>query len=158
MSAPTPTSTCTNLDKEYEIDNFKNNINHFLKKDNLPNEIIKIAEFVNDNPYIIQNIIDNTNPLRCIACCYNKQQCSKNKKKNSDFCGVHKTATPYGIIQQKDDQIVQIDVTLTEIKGILCFIDNLNNIYEMEDIIKKKINPKVIARLIDGVYTSVFFV
>jgi hypothetical protein len=152
------TSTSTQELKSEEVKHFKNNINDFLKKDNLPNEIIKIAEFVNDNPYIIERIIDKTNPLRCIACCYNKEQCTKNKKKNSDFCGIHKRGTPYGIIEPKTTEIVEFNVTLTEIKGVLCFIDNLNNIYEMEDIIQKKINPKIIARLIDGVYTSVIFV
>jgi hypothetical protein len=130
---------------------FKDNINNFLNDNKIvPNEIIELAKFVNDNPYIIENIIEPPNPLRCIASCYNKKQCTKNKKFDSQFCGIHVKGTPYGIIAQKSDNIIKIDVSLIEIKGILCYIDTYNNVYQTEDIIQSKINPKIIAKW-DGV-------
>lgn len=136
-----------NLKNNKDIDIFKNNINIYLNKEKqLPKEIIDIANFVNNNPHIIENIIETSNPLRCIACCYNKQQCSKNKKDNNLFCGIHIKKRRYGTISQISDNIVNIDVTLTDIKGVLCYVDEFYNVYQAEDVIQNKINPKIIAK------------
>ena len=136
--------TVTNI--ELNVDKFKTKVSTFLNDNkNISQEIIQIANFVNNNPYIIENIIEEPNPLRCIACCYNKKQCSKNKKKNSQFCGIHIKKTPYGTIPQIDRNIIDVDVSLIEIKGIMCFIDDNNNVYQAEDVIQNKINPRKIG-------------
>lgn len=142
--------------KTADILKFKDNINSFLNDNTIiSNEIIELAKFVNDNPYLIENIIEIPNPLRCIASCYNKLQCSKNKKNNSQYCGIHIKGTPYGIIAQKSNNIIKHEVILTEIKGVLCYIDSYNNVYQAEDVIQNKTNPKIIAKW-DGInYTII---
>jgi hypothetical protein len=144
-----------NINKTSNYGIFKDNISTFINKtdDSIPEEIIQIAKYVSDNPTIIKTIIDTPTPFRCFACCFNKKQCTKNKKKNSLFCGIHMKGTPYGVVVPKNNNIINIDITLTEINGVLCFIDHYGNIYQAEDIIQHKLNPKIIAHMINGIYT-----
>jgi hypothetical protein len=61
-------------------DVFKDNITTFLEDNNtIPDEIVEIAKYVADNPDIIETIIEPYNELRCLAYCYNKKQCTKNR-------------------------------------------------------------------------------
>jgi hypothetical protein len=39
-----------------------------------------------------------------------------------------------------------IDVTAREIKGIVYYIDKFNNVYNTEDVMQSKENPRIIAR------------
>jgi hypothetical protein len=143
------------LVKGGSVSTFKDNVNTFINGDtNIPNEIIKIAHFVTDNPYIIENIIEPPNLLRCIACCYNKQQCTKNKKKNADYCGIHVKGTPFGVVLQRTETVVDLNITLTDINGVLCYVDTFNNVYRAEDIIQHKLNPAIIAKWDGTTYTS----
>ena len=42
----------------------------------------------------------------------------------------------------------KVEVWAQDIHGILYYIDNKNNVYQPEDILSNKINPKVIAKYI----------
>jgi len=126
------------------MEEFKQKLNNYIAKTNTNEQsLITLAQIVNDNS--IEETIDPPNPKQCIACCYNKQQCNKNKRKESQFCGVHIKGTPYGIMR-KNDNIIKMEIILVEIKGIMCYIDGHNNIYKTEDIIQRKLNPTIIGK------------
>ena len=42
----------------------------------------------------------------------------------------------------------KVDVWAQDIKGIIYYIDKICNVYQVEDIVSNKINPKVIAKYI----------
>jgi hypothetical protein len=50
---------------------------------------------------------------------------------------------------------VKIETWVQDIKGIMYHVDNQNNVYDPEDIISNKVNPRVISKYtkIDNVYT-----
>ena len=66
-----------------------------------------------------------------------------------EFCGTHSKGTPHGLMDS-DQQIVQqnvcIDVIAKEIKGIVYYVDKFNNVYNTEDIMQTKPNPRIIAK------------
>jgi hypothetical protein len=86
---------------------------------------------------------------RCCANRANGEQCTRRKKDDSDYCGTHSKGTPHGIISNKVENIQSTKKTLIwaeEIKGICYYIDEQLNVYDFEDIIKNRDNPKVIAQ------------
>jgi hypothetical protein len=93
---------------------------------------------------------------RCIAKKSDDEQCSRRKKKNCDFCGMHEEKQPFGVIELTDRPTTQqINVWVQEIKGILYHIDGNGNVYKQEDVMSNKVNPKIIAKYTqaeDGVY------
>ena len=131
----------------FNAEDFKENITTFLQdKQIVTDEIIEIAKYVSKNPEIIETIIEIPDESRCTAYCYNKKRCTKNKKKESQYCGIHIKGTPYGVVLQKSDNIIKHDVILTDIKGVMCYVDAHHNVYRAEDIINKKTNPAIIAK------------
>ena len=58
--------------------------------------------------------------------------------------------TPHGIIDGQDDNnkitTQKIEVWAQDIQGIVYYIDKSNNVYQAEDIIVNKVNPKIIAK------------
>jgi hypothetical protein len=59
--------------------------------------------------------------------------------------------TPHGIMdnQQENKFTTQkIEVWAQDIQGIIYYIDKNNNVYQTEDIIVNKINPKIIAKYV----------
>jgi hypothetical protein len=93
------------------------------------------------------NIITETN--RCNAKLSNQEQCSRRRKNNCDFCGTHSKGVPYGTIDiDINKTIKKIDVFTQEIKGIVYYIDNFENVYKMEDILENKQNPAILAKYI----------
>ena len=42
----------------------------------------------------------------------------------------------------------KIEVWAQDIKGIIYYIDNNNNVYQPDDIINNKFNPKIIAKYV----------
>ena len=83
-------------------------------------------------------------------CCFraNKQQCTRRKKKGEKFCGTHIKGIPHGelneVQQKKTHNLKQ--VFAQEIKGIVYWIDDENNVYDNQDIFQNKDNPKIIAK------------
>mgnify|MGYP001025389526 FL=1 len=86
---------------------------------------------------------------RCSAKRANNEQCTRRKKDNCDYCGTHLKGTPHGIVDYQNEQkstTQKIEVYAQDIQGIVYYIDNNNNVYQAEDIVSNKINPKIIAK------------
>jgi hypothetical protein len=96
--------------------------------------------------------IKNTVPQfdRCTAKRASGEQCTRRKKDSSEYCGTHIKGTPHGEVLIDSANIVNIpnklEIQLQEIQGINYYIDKLNNVYKMEDIIKNKSNPCIISK------------
>ena len=59
--------------------------------------------------------------------------------------------TPHGIIDNQDEEkvnIQKVEVWAQEIQGIIYYIDNFKNVYQAEDIVINKMNPKIIAKYV----------
>ena len=87
---------------------------------------------------------------RCCAKRANGEQCTR-KRKDAEclFCGTHMKGTPHGVVEENDtneDKEQKVEVWAQEICGIMYYIDKAGNVYQTEDIIANKINPKIIAK------------
>jgi len=88
---------------------------------------------------------------RCCAKRATSEQCTRRKKDGSEYCGTHMKGTPHGIVDLQNELIAttqKIEVYAQDIQGIIYYIDNNNNVYQAEDIISNKINPKIIAKYV----------
>lgn len=97
----------------------------------------------------IKNVVPQYD--RCCAYRANNEQCTRRKKDESKYCGTHIKGTPHGIVSSTDVTDVKIkkkQIWAEEIKGICYYIDDSNNVYDYEDIIKNRDNPKIIAKYI----------
>ena len=86
---------------------------------------------------------------RCCAKRATNEQCTRRKKDGSEYCGTHMKGTPHGIIENNDEVKVntqKIEVWAQDIQGIIYYIDKFNNVYQAEDIVSNKMNPKIIAK------------
>ena len=97
--------------------------------------------------------VKNVVPLfdRCCAKRASCEQCTRRKKNGSEYCGTHVKGTPHGIVQSQEESkntTQKIEVYAKDIQGIVYYIDSNNNVYQTEDIIKNKINPKIIAKYV----------
>ena len=65
------------------------------------------------------------------------------------YCGTHAKVTPHGIVDNQEETKItsqKIEVWVQDIQGIVYYIDKFNNVYQAEDIVSKKMNPKIIAK------------
>jgi len=90
---------------------------------------------------------------RCSARRANGEQCTRRRKDDFDFCGTHTKGTPHGIVDANNTQspttnTQKIEVWTVDIKGILYYVDNFNNVYQTEDIVENKVNPSIIAKYV----------
>jgi hypothetical protein len=88
---------------------------------------------------------------RCCAKRASGEQCTRRKKTDCEYCGTHMKGTPHGICDNDDDDKPlgqKVDVWAQEIQGIIYYIDKAFNVYQVEDIIVNKLNPKVIAKYV----------
>jgi len=94
----------------------------------------------------IKNTIPVTN--RCNAKRANNEQCTRRRKEGSEFCGTHVKGVPHGLASDDNntEHTVKLDVTATEIMGIVYYIDNNKNVYNTEDIMDKSQTPRIIAQ------------
>uniref|UniRef100_A0A6C0B1A9 Uncharacterized protein n=1 Tax=viral metagenome TaxID=1070528 RepID=A0A6C0B1A9_9ZZZZ len=95
---------------------------------------------------------------RCGAKRANGEQCTRRKKEEDEYCGTHMKGTPHGMVdlQEENKQTMQkIEVWAQDIQGIIYYIDKMMNVYQAEDIISNKTNPKIIAKYVKqgDVYT-----
>jgi hypothetical protein len=61
--------------------------------------------------------------------------------------------TPHGVIHVDDDDnskvtMQKVEVWAQDIQGIIYYIDKFNNVYQAEDIVVNKVNPKIIAKYV----------
>jgi hypothetical protein len=88
---------------------------------------------------------------RCCAKRANNDQCTRRKKEETEYCGTHLKGTPHGIIDSSNEPkntTHKIEVYAQDIQGIIYYIDKNSNVYQAEDIISNKMNPKIIAKYI----------
>jgi hypothetical protein len=86
---------------------------------------------------------------RCCAKRANSEQCTRRKKDGCEFCGTHVKGTPHGVVDAQNEVKVttqKVEVWAQDIQGIIYYIDKLNNVYQAEDIMANKMNPKIIAK------------
>jgi hypothetical protein len=91
---------------------------------------------------------------RCCAKRASEEQCTRRKKDGCEYCGTHLKGTPHGIVDAQSEpknNTQKIEVFAQDIHGIIYYIDKNNNVYQVEDIISNKVNPKIIAKYVkDG--------
>jgi len=88
---------------------------------------------------------------RCCAKRASNEQCTRRKKDGIEYCGTHMKGTPHGIIDNQNESkpnTQKIEVWAQDIQGIVYYIDKAYNVYQAEDIIVNKLNPKIIAKYI----------
>jgi len=88
---------------------------------------------------------------RCCAKRASNEQCTRRKKDGSEYCGTHMKGTPHGIMDNHEENKMttqKIEVWAQDIQGIIYYIDKNNNVYQAEDIIVNKVNPKIIAKYV----------
>jgi hypothetical protein len=88
---------------------------------------------------------------RCSAKRANGEQCTRRKKEEDEYCGTHMKGTPHGVVDLQEDnkQTTQkIEVWAQDIQGIVYYIDKNMNVYQAEDIVSNKSNPKIIAKYV----------
>ena len=59
--------------------------------------------------------------------------------------------TPHGMVDAQNDNKIttqKVEVWAQDIQGIVYYIDKSCNVYQAEDIIINKINPKIIAKYV----------
>ena len=96
--------------------------------------------------------VKNVVPLfdRCVAKRANGEQCTRRKKEGEGYCGTHTKGRPHGSVNETSENVVtnkKVEVWIQEIKGIVYYVDADHNVYDPEDILLNKINPKVIMKL-----------
>ena len=92
---------------------------------------------------------------RCCAKRANGEQCTRRRKDLSiEFCGTHLKGRPHGTCdlekdaEQKASEGTKVEVWAQDIQGIIYYIDKSLNVYQVEDIMQGKVNPKIIAKYI----------
>lgn len=96
--------------------------------------------------------------IRCSAKRVNGEQCTRRKSKIGEYCGTHSKVLPYGVFETKVDSndIKQnLNVMAENIQGIMYYIDSYLNVYNTEDILDGKENPRIVAKAVkdNDVYT-----
>ena len=92
---------------------------------------------------------------RCTAKRSTGEQCTRRKKDGEVYCGTHIKGIPHGFVNSDTEgsghTTSKLEVWLQDFKGISYYIDGNMNVYQTEDIVSNKRNPKVIAKyIIDG--------
>ena len=95
--------------------------------------------------------VKNVVPLfdRCVAKRANGEQCTRRKKEGEGYCGTHTKGRPHGSVNETSENVAtnkKVEVWIQEIKGIIYYVDADNNVYDPEEILLNKINPKVIMK------------
>ena len=86
---------------------------------------------------------------RCCAKRASNEQCTRRKKEGSEYCGTHMKGTPHGIMDSQNEvknNMQKVEVWAQDIQGIVYYIDKTDNVYQAEDIVSNKKNPKIIAK------------
>jgi hypothetical protein len=148
---------------ETYISNFKDNIREKATQIGICQnpEIYQLLQYIYDYERLTFNKEDfqkrkrvkNFVPIfdRCCAKKSSDEQCTRRKKGGNEYCGTHIKGTPHGIIDNQCDAKMstqKIEVWAQDIKGIIYYIDNNNNVYQPDDIINNKLNPKIIAKYV----------
>jgi hypothetical protein len=107
--------------------------------------------------------VKNNVPLcdRCMALKAGGKRCTRRHKGQNLFCGTHLKGSPHGVVNNQEKtkkEFEAIQICAEEIKGIVCHLDAMGNIYDPQDIHQNIKNPKVIAQYtkdLEGNYTII---
>ena len=152
------------------LQQFKNDIKEFIstsEKGITPDEANSLLQFIYDyQPLEFQKTdfqkrkrVKNVVPFfeRCCALRANGQQCTRRRKNSDKFCGTHIKGIPHGEINQEKSAPTHTKKTVwaQDIKGIIYYIDDTNNVYHPQDVLNNTVNPKIIAKYVlnDGEYS-----
>ena len=71
------------------------------------------------------------------------------EKDDHIYCGTHIKGIPHGEITDNTNNVTHKTrkVWAQEIKGIIYYIDNDNNVYKPQEILENKINPSIIENI-----------
>jgi hypothetical protein len=98
----------------------------------------------------VKNIVHLSD--RCCAKRANGEQCTRRRKDDTtEFCGTHLKGTPHGVCSLEEEpkpQGQKIELWAQDIQGIVYYIDKASNVYQVEDIMQGKLNPKIIAKYV----------
>lgn len=149
-----------NLKIEDYIDTFKNNILELV--DNQCDDETKVIfnNYLNNYNKLILSKEDFTKRKRvknivpyydrCCAYRANGERCTRRRKDDMQFCGTHVKGQPHGIVSEDDKssttKFKKITVRQQDIKGIIYYIDDTQNVYDPNDIMNGIKNPRVIAK------------
>jgi len=139
------------------IHNFKNDIAEKVKAMNstdskeIMNFIYQYNNFeLTKEDFMKRKRVKNMVPVyeRCCAKRASGQQCTRRKKDDSQYCGTHSKGTPHGVMNENEtvSSVTKVEVSAIDIKGIVYYLDNEGNVYDTEDIIANKKNPRIIAK------------
>ena len=149
------------------LQQFKNEIKEIVNELNITDDKkIPLLQFIYDFQPLEFGKIDfqkrkrvkNVVPFyeRCCALRANNEQCTRRKKGEDKFCGTHTKGTPHGEINQEQTKPTHTKKTVwaQDIKGIVYYIDDTNNVYHPQDVLNNTVNPNIIAKYIikDGEY------
>ena len=154
------------LNKKLEtyITTFKDNIKEkvtqlgIIKNEDMNHLLQYIYDYdrlsFNKEDFMKRKRVKNFVPIfdRCCAKRATDEQCTRRKKDGSELCGTHMKGTPHGIIENNDEEVKlntqKIEVWAQDIQGIIYYIDKFYNVYQAEDIVVNKVNPKIIAKYV----------
>ena len=110
---------------------------------------------LNKDDFLKRKRVKNVVPYfdRCCAKRASSEQCTRRKKEGCEYCGTHMKGTPHGLVENEENKQTtqKIEVWAQEILGIVYYIDKFGNVYQAEDIVNNKTNPKVIAKYVKNV-------
>jgi hypothetical protein len=97
--------------------------------------------------------VKNVVPLFELCCAKraNESRCTRRKRDGSNYCGTHMKGTPHGIMDNQEEnkeEVQKVEVWAQDILGIIYYIDKNGNVYQAEDIVSNKQNPKIIAKYV----------
>lgn len=149
---------------ENYITEFKDNIKLKADELGLANDVIltQLVQYIYDyerlllskEDFMKRKRVKNAVHLsdRCCAKRANGEQCTRRRKDDTtEYCGTHLKGTPHGICDVNEEvksQGQKVEVWAQDIQGIIYYIDNMYNVYQVEDIMQSKVNPKVIAKYV----------
>ena len=153
------------LNKKLEgyITSFKDNIREkAIQSDILENDkVASLLQYIydydklsfNKEDFMKRKRVKNFVPIfdRCCAKRATNEQCTRRKKDGNEYCGTHVKGTPHGIVDTNNEIKIntqKVEVWAQDIQGIIYYIDNFNNVYQAEDIVINKTNPKIIAKYV----------
>ena len=143
---------------------FKNELKNKIMESGLDDaEQSNIIKFIYDyngivfttDDFIKRKRVKNAVPLfeRCCAKRACNEQCTRRKKEGFEYCGTHLKGVPNGSMAVDVDNtplMQRVEVWGEDIMGITYYIDKNLNVYQTEDIIMNKHNPKIIAKYVLG--------
>jgi hypothetical protein len=105
---------------------------------------------LNKEDFMKRKRVKNVVPYfeRCCAKRANGEQCTRRKKEECEYCGTHMKGTPHGLVEDEENKqtMQKIELWAQEIMGIVYYLDKFGNVYQAEDIVNNKVNPKVICK------------